>query len=70
MKSLLLGLTIAAFTAGSAAAAGGCSYGMAKMSEGQPAKHLAQSQSVKPDTTKTYEFVGLTDAWLIKYLSA
>lgn len=68
MKSLLLGLIIAAFAAGSAAA-GGCSYGMAKMSEGKPMKHVAQSQKVKTETVKPIEFAGLKDAWLLTYLN-
>jgi len=67
MKSLLLGMTIAAFAAGSAAA-GGCSNGMAKMSEGKPMKHVAQSQKVKSEV-KPVEYAGLKDAWLVTYLN-
>lgn len=69
MKSLLLGLSIAAFTAGSAAA-GGCSWGMAKMSHGEPAEKLAQSHPVKSETVKQYEFAELKDAWVINLLRA
>lgn len=69
MKSLLLGLTITAFAAGSAAA-GGCSFGMAKMSDGKPMKHIAQSQPVQSETVKPYEFAELKDAWVINYLRA
>ena len=67
MKSLLLGLSVAAFAAGSASAE--CSFGMAKMSEGKPVKHLAQSHSVKPETAKPLEFAALKDVWLIEYLN-
>lgn len=68
MKSLLLGMTVAAF-ATSSAYAGGCSYGMAKMSEGKPMKHVAQSHKVQTESKTNLEFAGLKDAWLKPFLN-
>ncbi len=62
MKSVLLGLALAAFAASSAFAEG-CSYGTAKMSHAKPETNLAQTQSVRK-----LVFAELKDAWLINFL--
>lgn len=67
MKTLLLGLAISGFAA-SSAFAGGCSYGMAKMSHGTKSETIAQSQPVKA-AEKKMEFAALKDAWLINLLN-
>lgn len=68
MKSLLLGLTVAAFAAGSASAE--CSFGMAKMSHAKKSETIAQSQRVTPEISKPLDYASLKDAWLVDYLKA
>lgn len=66
MKTILLGLVVSAFAVAPAAA--GCSFGMAHVSKGTPAKHLAMSPAKPKQAEKDIQTASLTDGWLIRYL--
>ncbi|MCO5135281.1 MAG: hypothetical protein M9908_13265 [Phyllobacteriaceae bacterium] len=66
MKTVLLGLVVSAFAVAPAAA--GCSFGMAHVSEGAPAKYLAMSPAKPKQTQKDIQTANLKDGWLVKYL--
>lgn len=67
MKTLLLSLAVSALAV-APAAAGGCSFGMAHVSKGTPAKHLAMSPAKPEQVEKQVQTASLADGWLVKYL--
>lgn len=68
MKSVLLGVTLAAFSLTSAYA--GCFNGHQKMAMSVKAKsaETAQSTSEKRPNLNLLQFASLKDGWLVKYL--